>query len=91
MSNSEEENKKAYIQRHLQFAINTGWSMGYKNLEKSIEDLSILVLEHIATLVNQRDESRREICELRGKDQNVTPQVVAELRNWDCFSKELES
>jgi hypothetical protein len=41
-------------------------------------------------LRSERDESRREVCELKSYnfEDKITPKAYAELRKWDCFKEE---
>jgi len=38
-------------------------------------------------LIKERDEARREVCELKSFNFNrhITPEDYALLRKWDCF------
>ena len=50
--------------------------------------------EKILELTAERDEARREICQLKGTVRwnphfpFATPQQYAEVRDWDCFKQE---
>ena len=37
----------------------------------------------------ERDEARREVCELKSLnfEDKITPKAYAELRKWDCFEE----
>jgi hypothetical protein len=41
-------------------------------------------VEAIRVLVKQRDEARREVCELLARSMRGPKQVAAD-RGWDCF------
>ncbi len=43
--------------------------------------------------LRERDESRREVCELKSYNFNrlITPKAYAELRKWDCFKDKTEA
>ena len=45
--------------------------------------------EKIGELVNERDEARREVCDLKtfNFDNTITAHCYADLRKWDCFKK----
>ena len=51
-----------------------------------IRDLNI----EIERLRAERDEARQEVCSLKSLDRCcvISPKGYAELRKWDCFSKE---
>jgi septal ring factor EnvC (AmiA/AmiB activator) len=44
-------------------------------------------LETCRRLINERDESRREICDLLCDHPNATPRSYAKHRGWDCFEE----
>ena len=46
--------------------------------------------EECNLLVKERDESRREVCELKSYnfEDKITPKAYAELRKWDCFKED---
>jgi hypothetical protein len=58
------------------------------------EDLgfSILaLLQQIATLTEERDEARRELCRIESSasgDPNMTSRAVAADCGWDCFKED---
>jgi hypothetical protein len=45
--------------------------------------------EKIGELANERDEARREVCDLKtfNFDDTITAYCYADLRKWDCFKK----
>ena len=45
--------------------------------------------ERIANIIAERDDARREVCELKSRnfERVITPQGYAELRKWDCFKE----
>ena len=45
--------------------------------------------EKIGELANERDEARREVCDLKtfNFDDTITAHCYADLRKWDCFKK----
>ena len=45
--------------------------------------------EKIGELANERDEARREVCDLKAFnfDDTITADGYADLRKWDCFKK----
>ena len=45
--------------------------------------------EKIGELANERDEARREVCDLKtfNFDNTITAHCYADLRKWDCFKK----
>lgn len=45
--------------------------------------------EKIGKLANERDEARREVCDLKtfNFDNTITAHCYADLRKWDCFKK----
>jgi hypothetical protein len=45
--------------------------------------------ERIAELTKERDEARREVCDLKtfNFDDTITAHCYADLRKWDCFKK----
>jgi hypothetical protein len=45
------------------------------------------VTEEIERLRNQRDEARREVCELLYNRQGGWPKEHANERGWDCFKE----
>ena len=48
------------------------------------------IAEVIERLIKERDEARQEVCSLKSLDRCcvISPKGYAELRKWDCFSKE---
>ena len=45
--------------------------------------------EKIGELANERDEARREVCDLKAFnfEDTITAHSYADLRKWDCFKK----
>ena len=43
--------------------------------------------ERIARLINERDEARRQVCDLKSfnYEQRISPEQYAELNKWDCY------
>jgi hypothetical protein len=48
------------------------------------------LVDAIRLLIKERDESRREVCELKSYnfEDKITPKAYSELRKWDCFKEE---
>ena len=46
--------------------------------------------QEIERLLYERDEARREVCELKSYNfkSKITPKAYAELRKWDCFKED---
>ena len=46
-------------------------------------------LEDMEKLKKERDEVRREVCQLKSInfENKITPKAYAELRKWDCFKE----
>jgi hypothetical protein len=44
----------------------------------------------INSLTAERDEARREVCELKSHNfaHKITPKKYAELRKWNCFKED---
>jgi hypothetical protein len=51
------------------------------------------VVDAIRFLVKQRDEARREVCELRAdlRSTRTSPEEIAEDRGWNCFDEKQEA
>lgn len=47
-------------------------------------------LDDLAKMKAERDEARREVCELKSYnfESKITPKAYAELRKWDCFKED---
>jgi len=46
--------------------------------------------ERIAELRKERDEARREVCEMRSEelvDPITSPEQIAQQRGWDCYKE----
>jgi cell division protein FtsB len=47
--------------------------------------------QEIERLTAERDEARREVCEMRSEelvDPITSPKQIAQQRGWDCYKKE---
>jgi hypothetical protein len=46
-------------------------------------------IKEIERLRAERDEARREVCELKSLnfEGKITPKAYAEMRKWDCFEE----
>jgi beta-glucosidase-like glycosyl hydrolase len=56
-------------------------------------EISRVRLAELAQRTAERDEARREVCELRAdlRSTRTSPKEIAEDRGWDCFdAKEVE-
>lgn len=47
-------------------------------------------LDDLAKMQAERDEARREVCELKSYnfESKIAPKAYAELRKWDCFKED---
>ena len=67
----------------------------YEEIERLREELDARIAmcdmrsEKIGELANERDEARREVCDLKtfNFDNTITAHCYADLRKWDCFKK----
>ena len=63
-------------------------------LRRTDENRGVPICSHAADeiekLRKERDEARREVCELKSYnfESKITPKAYAELRKWDCFKEE---
>ena len=55
-------------------------------LRSTVTDLNI----EIEQLRKERDEARREVCELKSHnfEEKISPKAYAELRKWDCYKED---
>ena len=56
-------------------------------MDKAIAEIKRLRQEN-ATLTAERDEARREVCELLYNRQGGWPKEHANERGWDCFKED---
>ena len=51
---------------------------------------NLLAADQIERLRAERDEARREVCQLKSInfEDKITPKAYAELRKWDCFKED---
>jgi hypothetical protein len=59
-------------------------------LEKAWQENKRLRQEN-ATITAERDEARREVCEMRSEelvDPITSPKKIAQQRGWDCFEED---
>jgi hypothetical protein len=55
---------------------------------KAFDALWAGAAENIERLTAERDEARREVCEMRSEelvDPITSPKQIAQQRGWDCF------
>ena len=52
------------------------------------ERMIAMLQEQVATLIAERDELRREICEWCSLFTKEPPENVATRNNWDCFKED---
>ena len=57
-----------------------------KEIERLRRDYSCICNE-MRRMMNERDEARREVCNLLGHTWGGTETEVAEQRGWDCFKE----
>ncbi len=60
--------------------------MEYEDVLMRNQELMII----INRLTAERDEARREVCELKSHNfaHKITPKGYAELRKWDCYKED---
>ena len=58
-----------------------------KEIERLRRDYSCICNE-MRRMMNERDEARREVCNLLWQKWSGTETQVAEQRGWDCFKEE---
>jgi hypothetical protein len=56
---------------------------------RAAREIELLRIE-IDTLRRERDEARRDVCELKSHNfaHKITPKGYAELRKWDCYKED---
>ena len=49
-----------------------------------------LAAELIERFRKERDEARREVCELKSHnfEEKISPKAYAEMRKWDCYKED---
>ncbi len=78
------------------FADSKGWDCfkdGFKEFSDTVKDFRNIYYAHSDKVTAERDEARREVCELKSYNfaHKITPKAYAELRKWDCFNDKTEA
>jgi hypothetical protein len=74
------------------YAHSKGWDCfkdGHTGFSPEIQNFRDIFYRHKDELRSERDEARREVCELKSLnfEDKITPKAYAELRKWDCFEE----
>lgn len=74
------------------YADSKGWDCfkdGHTGFSTDIENFREIFYGCKDKLRAERDEARREVCELKSYnfESKITPKAYAELRKWDCFKE----
>jgi hypothetical protein len=62
-----------------------------KNSECLAPSIMLEAADAIERLIAERDEARREVCEMRSEelvDPITSPKQIAQQRGWDCFKED---
>jgi len=75
------------------YADSKGWDCfkdGHTGFSTEIQNFRDIFYGYKDELRAERDEARREVCELKSYnfEDKITPKAYAELRKWDCFKEE---
>jgi len=74
------------------YADSKGWDCfkdGHTGFSTEIQNFRDIFYGYKDELRAERDEARREVCELKSYnfESKITPKAYAELRKWDCFEE----
>ena len=63
---------------------------GHTGFSPEIQNFRDIFYGYKDELRAERDEARREVCELKSLnfEGKITPKAYAEMRKWDCFNKD---
>lgn len=74
------------------YAHSKGWDCfkdGHTGFSPEIQNFREIFYGYKDELRAERDEARREVCELKSLnfEGKITPKAYAEMRKWDCFKE----
>jgi len=74
------------------YAHSKGWDCfkdGHTGFSPEIQNFRDIFYGYKDELRAERDEARREVCELKSLnfEGKITPKAYAEMRKWDCFEE----
>jgi hypothetical protein len=75
------------------YAHSKGWDCfkdDHTGFSPEIQNFRDIFYDYKDELRAERDEARREVCELKSLnfEGKITPKAYAELRKWDCFKED---